>query len=343
MNELEQRIHAEITENGAIPFSRFMERALYEPDLGYYETQREVGRSGDFYTSVSVGSLYGELLAFQFADWLSDIEGPVQLVEVGAHDGRLARDVLAYLRDWRPELYERCELILWETSAKHRQWQEVVLVDYLEKIQWTPKLESFNGVFYCNELLDACPVERLIWEGDAWWLSVVESDGQSFAWGKRRGPDGGLSEGQSPEEGTIFTVGDYGVWQTVCKSLKRGRALVVDYGMSEQDFFDPPRENGTLRGYQQHRMIDDVLANPGEVDITASVNFTKVERMADAHGLEISPLTRQSQYLVGLFERTLQRSELFPEWTPERTRQFQTLVHPEHLGHSFKVLECRRP
>lgn len=343
MNELEQRIHAEIAEKGPIPFSRFMERALYEPDLGYYETQREVGRSGDFYTSVSVGSLYGQLLAFQFADWLSDIEGPVQLVEVGAHDGRLSRDVLAYLRDWRPELYERCELILWETSAKHRQWQEVVLVDYLEKIQWAPKLESFNGVFYCNELLDACPVERLIWEGKAWWLSVVESDGQSFAWGKRRVSDVVLSEGQSPEEGTIFTVGDYGVWQTVCKSLKRGRALVVDYGMSEQDFFDPPRENGTLRGYHQHRMIDNVLTNPGEVDITASVNFTKVERMADAHGLEISPLTRQSQYLVGLFERTLQRSELFPEWTPERTRQFQTLVHPEHLGHSFKILECRRP
>ena len=343
MNELEQRIHTEIAKKGPIPFSRFMERALYEPDLGYYETQREVGRSGDFYTSVSVGSLYGELLAFQFADWLSDIEGPVKLVEVGAHDGRLARDVLAYLRDWRPELYERCELILWETSAKHRQWQEVVLVDYLEKIQWTPKLESFNGVFYCNELLDACPVERLIWEGEAWWLSVVESDGQSFAWGKRRDPDGGLSEGQSPEEGTIFTVGDYGVWQTVCKSLKRGRALVVDYGMSEQGFFGLRRENGTLRGYHQHRMIDDVLTSPGGVDITASVNFTEVELIADACGLEIAPLTRQSQYLVGLFERTLQRPELFPEWTPKRTRQFQTLVHPEHLGHSFKVLECRRP
>ena len=116
MNELEQRIHAEIAEKGGIPFSRFMERALYEPGLGYYETQREVGRSGDFYTSVSVGSLYGELLAFQFADWLVEIDGPVQLVEAGAHDGRLAKDVLTYLRDWRPELFERCELILWEPS-----------------------------------------------------------------------------------------------------------------------------------------------------------------------------------------------------------------------------------
>ena len=71
-----------------------------------------MGRSGDFYTSVSVGSLYGELLAFQFADWLVEIDGPVQLVEAGAHDGRLAKDVLTYLRDWRPELFERCELIL---------------------------------------------------------------------------------------------------------------------------------------------------------------------------------------------------------------------------------------
>ena len=83
MNELEQRIHAEIAEKGGIPFSRFMERALYEPGLGYYETQREVGRSGDFYTSVSVGSLYGELLAFQFADWLWRLMGPCNWLKPG--------------------------------------------------------------------------------------------------------------------------------------------------------------------------------------------------------------------------------------------------------------------
>ena len=113
--------------------------------------------------------------------------------------------------------------------------------------------------------------------------------------------------------------------------------------MREREFFDPARENGTLRGYRGHRMVDDVLDDPGEVDITASVNFTRVERMAEVGGLEVAPLERQSQYLVRLFEQTLERPELFPEWTPERTRQFQTLVHPEHLGHSFKVLECRRP
>ena len=343
MNELEQRIHAEIAEKGGIPFSRFMERALYEPGLGYYETQREVGRSGDFYTSVSVGSLYGELLAFQFADWLAEIDGPVQLVEAGAHDGRLAKDVLTYLRDWRPELFKRCELILWEPSKTHRQWQGSELAEFVDKVKWVAELESFNGVFYCNELLDACPAERLIWKDDAWWLSLVESDGQSFGWGMRPGGKVKLGDQLTPEEGAIFTVGDYGVWQAVCNSLKRGQALVVDYGMTEREFLDPPRENGTLRGYHRHRMVDDVLTNPGEVDITASVNFTRVERIAEAIGLGVVPLTRQSQYLVSLFDKTLQWPKLFPEWTPDRTRQFQTLVHPEHLGDSFKVLECSRP
>ena len=229
------------------------------------------------------------------------------------------------------------------TFKIHRQWQWSVLAEFVDKVKWVAELESFNGVFYCNELLDACPAERLIWKDDAWWLSLVESDGQSFGWGMRPGGKAKLGDELTPEEGAIFTVGDYGVWQAVCNSLKRGQALVVDYGMTEREFLDPPRENGTLRGYHRHRMVDDVLTNPGEVDITASVNFTRVERIAEAIGLEMVPLTRQSQYLVSLFEQTLQRPELFPEWTPDRTRQFQTLVHPEHLGHSFKVLECSRP
>ena len=174
--------------------------------------------------------------------------------------------------------------------------------------------------------------------GLVWWNRMGNRLG-----GMRPGGKAKLGDELTPEEGAIFTVGDYGVWQAVCNSLKRGQALVVDYGMTEREFLDPPRENGTLRGYHRHRMVDDVLTNPGEVDITASVNFTRVERIAEAIGLEMVPLTRQSQYLVSLFEQTLQRPELFPEWTPDRTRQFQTLVHPEHLGHSFKVLGCSRP
>ena len=89
-------IREEIARSGAVSFARFMELALYAPGCGYYERRREIGRRGDFFTSVSVGPVFGELLALQFAHWLEEIApapAPCQIVEAGAHDGRLALDI----------------------------------------------------------------------------------------------------------------------------------------------------------------------------------------------------------------------------------------------------------
>ena len=360
MNELESRIHREIAKKGDIPFSRFMGLALYETDLGYYETQREVGREGDFYTNVSVGSLYGELLGFQFADWLSEIEGPVQLVEVGAHDGCLANDILSYLRDWRQALYKRTELVLLEPSVTRIKWQQAKLDKFKDKVKWVHgKCEPFRGVFYSNELLDAVPVDRLVWDADReqWAQSYVKLEGGKIKCSIKSGteinwlhshdvfPDSSFKNWDMLPDGYVMVLpleGRYKLWDEICGSLVEGKAVTIDYGMEEEDFFEPPRENGTLRGYYRHRQVDDILEQPGEVDITASVNFTSVRRSAQSHGLECKPLSAQANFLVSVFEKTLSQPEQFPEWTPERRRQFQTLVHPEHLGRSFKVFECGR-
>ncbi len=176
MNELEQQIHDEIGKKGPIPFSRFIELALYAPNLGYYEKQREVGQRGDFYTSVSVGNLFGELLGFQIALWLDEVTGPVQLHEAGAHDGRLARDILSFLRDWHPELYERCELLLLEPSDIRQGWQQETLADFKGKVKWSSdEVADFQGVFIANELLDAFPVEKIRWDEkrQAWFQMGV--------------------------------------------------------------------------------------------------------------------------------------------------------------------------
>src|SRR5690349_15235751 len=127
-----------------------MELALYCPVYGYYEKEADtVGRRGDFYTSVSVGSLFGELLAFQFADWFEQDEashgdptGQLLLVEAGAHDGRLAADVLAWLRHWRPKLFQRIEYRIIESSAVRRGWQAITLANFTEKVRWPNVLES---------------------------------------------------------------------------------------------------------------------------------------------------------------------------------------------------------
>ena len=107
MNELTQLIHKEIRRNGVISFEHFMELALYEPGLGYYETQHGVGKEGDYFTSVSVGTLFGELLAFQFSEWLEGIDGSIQLIEAGAYNGQLSCDILNTLKQWHPVIYKQ--------------------------------------------------------------------------------------------------------------------------------------------------------------------------------------------------------------------------------------------
>ena len=105
-------------------FARFMELALYHPEWGYYETDvGRVGRGGDFVTSVSVGAAFGQLLASRFSEWLGGIDSPVRIVEAGAHDGTLARDILDWLSEHSKPLFERLTYTIIEPSAKRREWQ----------------------------------------------------------------------------------------------------------------------------------------------------------------------------------------------------------------------------
>ena len=124
MTQITPILRQEIERQKVISFARFMEVALYCPEMGYYERDaRRVGRGGDFFTSVSVGSLFGELLAFQFAEWLDRLcRRRVQLVEAGGHDGQLAFDILIWLRREKLELFNRLEYWLVESSARCQAW-----------------------------------------------------------------------------------------------------------------------------------------------------------------------------------------------------------------------------
>src|SRR5690349_14178049 len=159
-----------------------MELALYCPDCGFYEKEKDnVGKRGDFFTSVSVGNLFGQLLAYQFGDWFEGkAETPrtqygtrdtfLRLVEAGAHDGQLAADILGWLRERRPEIFRRLEYHIVEPSERRREWQRTTLKDFPGTVKWTPEvaalkpaLASSNAIIFCNELLDAMPVHRWGW------------------------------------------------------------------------------------------------------------------------------------------------------------------------------------
>ena len=135
---------------GAIPFSRFMELALYCPEYGFYEAERDItGRRGDFYTSVSVGPLFGELLGYQFCEWLKASGGDSavpRLVEAGAHDGQLAADILGWTRERRPEVFSRLEYWILEPSVRRRAAQERRLGDYRGKVLWAKDFAELSSL-----------------------------------------------------------------------------------------------------------------------------------------------------------------------------------------------------
>lgn len=341
---------------GALPFSRFMEMALYEPELGYYEHAR-VGRTGDFYTSVSVGPLFGELMALQGAIWFDQLdsipsEDPAVLnwVEAGAHEGRFAGDFLGWLRNHRPDQYDRIRYTIIEPSRKRREWQRKRLEEFAERVEWTDALPECEGVFFGNELLDAFPIERFGWQraSRSWFRWGVQPCDAGFEWCRMSA--GNLA--QTPLDGLpgelLEVLPDgYTVecspaaeawWAEAASRLQRGWMVTFDYGYEDPDRFRPERERGTLRGYRDHRYVDDVLAEPGSIDLTAHVDFGRIAASGEQVGVRTECLVTQRRFLTGLMATTLKDGSGFGEWTPSRVRQFQTLTHPQHLGHSFRVL-----
>jgi SAM-dependent MidA family methyltransferase len=343
--------------SGAMPFVRFMELALYCPNLGYYEAKKDtVGRKGDFYTSVSVGKLFGELLAFQFAEWLEEIKSPggrLRIVEAGAHDGQLAWDILTWLQSNRPALFEELEYCILEPSVHRSEWQRDTLECFAGKIRWLPGFDvstrsSVTGVIFSNELLDAFPVRRVGWNAKKkeWFEWGVAVTGDRFAWTKMEVANNELLPTAVPPSlldvlPDNFTTEISPVatawWRLAAGALDRGKLMTADYGLDAEDFFAPSRANGTLRAFFRHHIADDLLANIGEQDLTAHVNFSEIRRAGEEAGLTTEFSSTQARFLARILENTL-ADKNFGEWTSARGRQFQTLTHPEHLGRAFRVL-----
>jgi SAM-dependent MidA family methyltransferase len=357
MNALTRLIHQEIRMLGPISLARFMELSLYAPGLGYYERRRQIGRGGDFFTSVSVGPLFGQLLAFQFAQWM-DADGRndhIHYIEAGPHDGALAADILDWTSRQRPDLFARLEYCLLDASPTRRAWQEETLQSWLPKVRWAADIQSLGeglktGIIFSNEFLDSLPVHRLAWcaARRQWQEGCVTVKGADFAWEWRR-PAAELADHlpQMPDaladalpDGFIVEVCPAAVdwWRAAATGLQRGKLLTIDYGLLTEQRFEPQRAQGTLRAFHRHHASTDVLRQAGEQDLTAHVNFSALMDTGHAAGWQTEGFMRQSTFLTEIFARTRLVPELFEPWGEKRNRQFQTLTHPEHLGHKFQVL-----
>jgi SAM-dependent MidA family methyltransferase len=371
LNQLAENIARDIKSRGTMSFTRFMELALYCPVYGYYETEEDkTGRRGDFVTSVSVGRLFGELLAFQFADWLEEGQrvhraAPekgtnqpprVQILEAGANDGQLAKDILTWLRERRTPLFERIEYVIAEPSSRLKERQRATLREFGPGVRWVSGLagagageERVCGIIFSNELLDAMPVYRYGWDAKRaeWFEWGVTVDGDRFKWARMgdKLPSQMLRARLPAELCRVlpdgFTIEEcpaaHEWWRRAAQALRWGKLVTLDYGLVAEERLMPEREHGTLRAYRGHRLSDDLLADPGSQDLTAHVDFTAIQDIGERAGLKTEALTRQEEFLTRIAVATWADEPRFGAWSLEQRRQFQTLTHPERFGR-FRVL-----
>lgn len=346
-----------------MPFSVWMDLALYHPRHGYYASAaegggfRRLGRGGDFYTSVSVGDTFGWLLARRLvAEWETVFDRPESfvVVEQGGHDGRLALDVVAALREIGAPFLGTFEYRLVEPREGLRD-RLAGMLPQGGPVRVLPSLAEARapvGVFLCNELLDAFPVDLLVFTGGEWRERRVAWDAAAAgpAW-----TDGPLSDFQARFVAELGEGFPEGYVTEVCPAVDdwmkeaaglfgRGVWWIVDYGYERPDYYAPERRNGTLRCYRGHRAGEDPFEAPGDQDLTAHVDFTRVEEAAARAGLRKRRFTDQHHFLVEAARSWLLSLEGRPPdaVAAKRIRQFQTLAHPALMGRSFRVMELEK-
>ncbi|MBI3491295.1 MAG: SAM-dependent methyltransferase [Acidobacteria bacterium] len=360
-----------LRERGPLTVAAFMDLALYHPEFGYYArgAQRS-GRAGDFFTSVDVGPLFGELLEIQLAEmaeWLrqSSVAGhqspvtsrqpPFDLVEAGAGNGRLSADILRAARRGDPAFYDAMRLHLVEVSAEARDAQRNTLGDVADRLVSSSASlpESFEGALVANELVDAFPVHQVVMREDG-LREVYVTTSHHHAITTCEGPPStpALQEyldrlGVTLEPGWRVEINLRAVdWvRDAARRLRRGFLILIDYGHDARDLYSVTHASGTLTTFSGHRSAGPEssvdapawLRHPGGQDLTAHVDFTSVRAAAEAEGATTIGFLDQTYFLLGLLKRG---RGSFPEpgAFEKDPRPLKTLVMPGGLGSTHKVL-----
>jgi SAM-dependent MidA family methyltransferase len=338
VNPLEEFIRFIIRKDGPMPFDQFMKHALYNSQHGYYAKNPRIGRGGDFYTSVSVGPLFGRLLARQFFQmWqLLGKPDPFWIAEQGAHDGTLARDILEWCETETPEFWP----VIRYAIIDGQPVKNTLGLNLYKLVNEKP-----TGIFFSNELVDALPVRVVTFRQGEWRERCVETSNQGFLWTEQPITDRELRiavlelkipdiEGYTTE--INLRVPDW--LEKVGRALQRGYVLTIDYGFPSYAYYAPHRTAGTLTGYAKHRRVDDVLANVGQQDITTHADFSALARAGQRAGLAHLGFLDQQHFLTGIAHDELAGVAGPLTGIAESTRAWQTLTHPQHLGAKFHAL-----
>jgi SAM-dependent MidA family methyltransferase len=356
-DQLCARIKDRIRADGPIPFSAYMEMALYEPGLGYYSAGLEkFGAGGDFVTAPELGSLFARCLAQQAAQIGAEFGADWGILEIGAGSGRLTLDLLLELGAERaPARYRILERSGHLRAVQAKRFEAAP--DWLkQRISWldAPPDTPWQGLLLANEVIDALAVERFRITDGAIEQQLVGLQGDAFGWEHRPAPPAmaqrvGQLLGERLSEWPQGYCSEYlpslPAWLgSITQTMQRGVALFIDYGYPRPAYYHPERHDGTLKCHYRQRMHGDPFAWPGLQDLTASVDFTALAEAALANELDCLGYASQALFLLGsgLAELSAGLEELPVQQRLEVSHEIRLLTLPGEMGEAFQAMALGR-
>lgn len=365
MNPLEKKICDRIRRDGPLTFETFMEIALYDPEYGYYTSDKpRIGKEGDFYTSSCLHPVFGVVVAKQMMEMWTVMDKPetFTILEMGAGEGHMCKDILACLEG--PEavsMNAQCEgLTTLHEFSRHVQYviieknpwqverQKENVRDHMRKVSWCLDIHDAGNVTGCvfsNELLDAFPVHLVRME-DTLKEIFVDHDGNAFRETSLPVSTEALAQyfvdaGVSLKTGHTTEVNlRMKNWLSdIDDVLEKGFVFTIDYGHPAEEYYCDDRDRGTLMCYHRHQLSEDLFARIGEQDITAHVDFSCLKRWGEDMGFYPVGYCSQGTFLLanGIDREIARLAVTSTDYLFELAR-IKKLFMPQGLGESHKVM-----
>lgn len=347
------RIRDAINHDGAMPFSEFMQRSLYEPALGYYVNGfSKLGAHGDFTTAPEISEHFAHCLANQ-AMQVFEAKIAANILEFGGGSGRLAVDLLKTLmqKNHLPESYQILEV---SQALQHEQRQLIeqeLPAEVCSKVVWLNRLpERFNGVVVANEVLDAFAVERFTMvDGIAKKIMVAVSESGFYLYPESDDQVAETVDAIEKDCDTKFADGytsEYCPslapwWTSLADMIETGAAIVCDYGSDRRQYYSPKKPAGTLRCFYRHTLHDDPFARAAVQDITADVDFTSVAIAATGAGMELQGYSPLSEFMLSLDVLDHHQQKLVALNERQQlaaTGQLKRVIMSQEMGDRFMVI-----
>ncbi|THE15477.1 SAM-dependent methyltransferase [Bacillus timonensis] len=354
-----QRILKELIKSSPynkITYEEYMSTVLYHEENGYYMKHEEkVGKKGDFITTSNISNVFGKLFASVFHKLIMQEKISPFICEVGGGNGRFAKAVLDELQNNYKETYQEITYIMIETSPYHRRLQQELLPIGEKVIQYRSLDEAkknfplFNGILFSNELFDAFPVRVIENQNDNMYeVKITLNKDEQLCEIFEPLTDERILHyldhtkiGLVPGQRFEIPLQMLSYLKELNEFLGNVVVFTVDYGYTNEEWIEPARKKGSLRGYYKHQLINNPLEYPGQMDLTTHIHFDTLISIGTKHGLEFVKKLRQDEFLLAAGILTFLQDNFDSNPFSEKSKQnraIRSLIMDGGMSTAFHVL-----